>query len=353
MKLETIILKLKLIFIPCEENKYRPKFLESKFLYYYAISLLILKISIIPFLICLPKSVFFADITKTSLVELANQTRASFGLQPLNINPLLEEAAYLKLKDMFEKDYFSHISPDGITPWYWFQNAGYNYKFAGENLAIGFLDSEEVHRAWLNSSSHRDIILNPNYSEIGIAVLTSEFQGRKVPIVVQHFGAPQPQIKIMEEETAPPEKVETTIEKPVEEPEVESVPESPAEKELSPAEKPAETEAVVQAQPIQSKEVLAAFKGVEDRNNLSFRTLSFLASDYYNLLQKVIYLSLIFITISLFITVFFDLFIYRAFEIQYKDIVLKAVCFSVLFAVLLLIDKSIMIQIIPHEFSIY
>lgn len=357
MILEIITLKLKVLFIPCEENKYRPKFLTSNFLYYYAILLLILKISIIPFFAFFPNNIFFADINEATLVELVNQTRAYFGLHPLRVNPLLENTAYLKVNDMFKNDYFAHNSPRGITPWFWFQKAGYNYKFAGENLAIGFLDSAQVHQAWLDSPSHRNIILSPNYNEIGIAVLKGEFQGKEVPIVVQHFGTLQPEVKAMEKELTLPEVPKVSIEKPIEkieEPKKEALPikerkvETEAESEIK-----TEKEIVVQRELNETGEVLAAFQEPGDKNNFSFKLLSFLASDYYTLLQRIIYGSLILILFSLFITIFFDLFIYRAFEIQYKDIVLKAICFSVLFLIFLSIDKNMMIQFIPHDLRIY
>lgn len=344
--IELISLKLKLIFCPCQENQYRPKFLASRFLYYYAVLLLILKISIIPLFVYFPKSIFFADITKTALVELLNQTRISAGLQPLKVNPLLEKSAYLKALDMFEKNYFAHNSPEGITPWYWFQSVGYNYQFAGENLAIGFVDSEEVHTAWFNSPPHRENLLNPRYQEVGIAVLTGEFKGKEVPIVVQHFGTSK--LSISPQQTKPEQKKEVLPEK------TEKLPEGAEEEkeEIIPEEKETE-EIALQPEPIETKEILSSYISQEDKNSFPFKFISFLTSDYYNLLQKIIYLSLIFIIISLFITVFCDLFIYRAFEIQYKDILFKAVSFCILFLVLLFIDKGIIIQIIPHEFSIF
>ncbi|GAH47620.1 unnamed protein product, partial [marine sediment metagenome] len=76
----------------------------------------------------------------------------SLGLSALRENPQLSKAALLKAQDMLENDYFAHRSPEGITGWYWIKKAGYNYQRAGENLAIAFLDSEEVHKAWNDSS---------------------------------------------------------------------------------------------------------------------------------------------------------------------------------------------------------
>lgn len=318
-----IIYKLKLIFIPCRENKYRPKFLEGKFLFYYAILLLVLKIIIVPFFLYFPKTIFFADLTKTALVEFTNTTRESLGFQALKENPILNEAAYLKAKDMLEKDYFAHNSPEGITPWYWFQKIGYNYNFAGENLAIGFLDSEEVNQAWLDSPSHRRNLLNPNYNEIGIAVIKGEFQGRETAVVVQLFGAPKVQAQVAKANGQLPQEEVST----------ETIPAPPKE--------------------APSKEILSTLKENENKGGLTFNFLSFLASDYYNLLQKIIYGSLIFVIISLLVTVFCDIFIYRRFEIQYKDMVFKTIGFSILLILLLFFDKGTVIQLIPHNFSIY
>lgn len=114
------------------------------------------------------------------------------GLPPLSENPVLDRAAALKAADMMQKNYFAHTSPDGTDPWHWFKVSGYNYRFAGENLAIGYVDSQEVNQAWLDSPTHRANILNRNYKEIGIAVLQGSFQGAKTTVVVQEFGTKQP-----------------------------------------------------------------------------------------------------------------------------------------------------------------
>lgn len=328
--IDEIIYKLKLIFIPCEENKYRPKFLESKFLYYYAALLLVLKFIIIPFFIYLPKTNFFADLTRTALINCVNRERESLGLTILSENSKLIDAAYLKAKDIIEKDYFAHYSPEGISPWHWFILAGYNYNFAGENLAIGFLDSEEVHQAWLNSPSHKENILNPNYSEIGIAVLKGDFQGKETTVVVQLFG--KPQIRVAEAKAAKVEEISTP-------------------KEITQEEKIAtETTPVASETPIPPREVLSTFKEINNKKTLAFGLFSFLSSGYYDLLQKIIYGSLVFIVISLILTVLCDIFIYHAYEIQYKDMVFKTIYFGVFLLILLSIDKGTIIQLIPHNF---
>ena len=186
-----IILKLKLIFIPCLENSYRPKFLESKFLFYYLLFLLILKLFTVSYLIYLPKTIYFADISSTSLIKLTNQGREALGFGHLTENSQLDKAASLKAQDMIAQDYFAHQSPEGKSPWYWIKSANYDYQYAGENLAIGFLDSEEVYQAWNNSPSHKANLFNPNYQDIGITVLKGDFQGNEIYVVVQLFGSPK------------------------------------------------------------------------------------------------------------------------------------------------------------------
>lgn len=199
--------KIKKFLIPHEINEFRPYILRSKFVTYFAVLVIILKLLNIGFFVYLPGSAYFSAITTNNLLELINQSRKEHNLPPLEINSKLNQSAYLKAKDMLEKDYFAHTSPDQITPWYWFKLAGYNYHYAGENLAIDFLDAKSLHTAFLNSPSHRANILNPNYKEVGIAVITGEFNGKQTTIAVEHFGtefAPQ-----LAKKTSQPTQVQT------------------------------------------------------------------------------------------------------------------------------------------------
>lgn len=150
--------------------------------------LLVLKIGTILLFINFPQNIFFADITKAALENFTNQTRQSMGFSVLVENQKLNQAAQLKAENMVQNQYFSHTSPQGLTPWHWFLQAGYNYKYAGENLAVGFYDSEEVYNAWLNSPSHRANLLNPNYKEVGTAILKGIGQNNAI-VVVQLFGS--------------------------------------------------------------------------------------------------------------------------------------------------------------------
>jgi hypothetical protein len=124
------------------------------------------------------------------IVDLTNEARADDSLGSLKRNPLLDEAAKEKAEDMAENGYFAHYSPDGVSPWHWLDAVGYRYTSAGENLAVHFTDSADVVDAWMNSPSHRENILDSDYTEIGVGTARGEFEGYPTVFVVQFFGLP-------------------------------------------------------------------------------------------------------------------------------------------------------------------
>jgi len=131
-----------------------------------------------------------AEIKVSDVVKLLNQARVANGLDVLKENSILDQAAEAKAQDMVKNDYFAHTSPAGVDPWYWFKKAGYNYKYAGENLAINYDSAEEQHKAWMNSQTHRANILNANYYEVGVAVIKGNIDGENSLLTVELFGAP-------------------------------------------------------------------------------------------------------------------------------------------------------------------
>jgi len=134
----------------------------------------------------------FTRIIPSELTELTNSSRKQANLEELKENPLLTIAAQLKANDMAKNGYFAHTSPDHKTPWFWLKLAGYNYLYAGENLAVKFTKSESVSNAWMNSQTHRNNILGKQFTEIGIATAEGTYKGKKVTFVVQMFGTPMP-----------------------------------------------------------------------------------------------------------------------------------------------------------------
>lgn len=179
---------LKNIFIPHADNDFQPSVLKPRTLFVLAVVLLIIKILIFFWFFGFPKSNQFAVVTGSRLIELTNKERVAAGLNSLNVNQKLVQAAQEKAQDMLNKNYFDHTSPSGLTPWFWLDKTGYKYKAAGENLAKDFTDSQALHQAWMDSSSHRSNILNKNYQETGIAVIEGQIDGKKTILAVQFFG---------------------------------------------------------------------------------------------------------------------------------------------------------------------
>lgn len=132
----------------------------------------------------------FAAVISAVLVDLTNTDRVERGVRQLVVNDTLTRAAQAKADDMARRGYFAHFDAEGRAPWDWMRDAGYEYKFAGENLAIQFSDSADVVRAWLNSPTHRENLLDNRFTEVGIAVAQGLYEGKPTIFVVQMFGTP-------------------------------------------------------------------------------------------------------------------------------------------------------------------
>jgi uncharacterized protein YkwD len=126
-------------------------------------------------------------ISTTELLEETNKYRLENNLTQLVLNTQLTQAAQLKAQDMADKGYFSHTGPNGEKPWTWLQEAGVNYSYAGENLAINFRNSNNVVKAWVNSPKHRENLVNSTFTEVGFGIAEGFYQGRKTVFVVQFF----------------------------------------------------------------------------------------------------------------------------------------------------------------------
>jgi len=294
------------------------KIIKSKALFYCAVLVLALKIGLILVSVNFPYNIFFADITKSSLENFANQTRQSAGLPVLVENQKLNQAAQMKAENMVSNNYFAHTSPTGLTPWFWFLQAKYNYKYAGENLAIGFYESEEVYNAWLNSPSHRANILNPNYKEVGTAVLKG-FGKNNATVVVQEFGS-----QIEAKQTAAQPKP-ATAEKQAEQSATGPSGYPAGEKVLS-----------------QTTEPEAAIEAVKTGGT------NYTAHNYDGLLQDIIY-GVSLAAIGILLAVIFFSFNGVNFK---KELVFRGVIVVVLLSLAAFLNKEFIISIIPHQIII-
>ncbi|WP_088008510.1 CAP domain-containing protein [Indiicoccus explosivorum] len=104
---------------------------------------------------------------------LVNQERAAVGAQALTEDPALSQIAQAKAEDMAANNYFDHQSPTYGSPFRMAYDFGYSYEMFGENIAVGYTSADAVMNGWMNSSSHRENLLNPGYTFIGIGYAES------------------------------------------------------------------------------------------------------------------------------------------------------------------------------------
>ena len=137
---------------------------------------------------------------EANVVREMNRIRAARGLDPLRAAPSLRSAARSHSQAMLAHGFFSHDSADGtafserIRRFY--SNAGYARWSVGEALMATqgrFVDAEAVVTAWLESPSHRTIILSPTWRDTGIGVLyapsaPANFGGAEAVVVTADFG---------------------------------------------------------------------------------------------------------------------------------------------------------------------
>lgn len=180
-------------FIPCDENEYSPHSLRLKaLLHSMSIVFLVKVIATITLFTLYPSPGILVKDIPEHMLELINQTRNQHQIHTVENNAILALAAKEKAKDMLEKSYFSHTAPDGKTPWEFIDRARYWYMAAGENLAMGFTSPETAHEAFLESASHRQIILNDRYNEVGIAGAYGTIHGKETTVLVEFFGSTEP-----------------------------------------------------------------------------------------------------------------------------------------------------------------
>lgn len=131
------------------------------------------------------------SLTISGIIAETNSFRRQHRLPPLQMSEELNSAARAKLHDIFSQNYFAHVSPSGKGVSYWVEQAGYDSAIVGENLALGnFLDDTDLVKGWMNSPGHRENILNPRFTDIGVAVGKGDVEGAYVWVAVQILAKP-------------------------------------------------------------------------------------------------------------------------------------------------------------------
>ena len=109
----------------------------------------------------------------SQVVNLVNSERAAQGLTALQKDSRLAALAQQKAEDMAKNQYFSHTSPTYGSAFDMLKAAGYSYKTAGENIAMGQKSAASVMDGWMHSSGHRANILHTSYEKIGVGYAVS------------------------------------------------------------------------------------------------------------------------------------------------------------------------------------
>ena len=118
------------------------------------------------------------DLEKRML-DLVNQERQAAGLNPLAPDPELTEVARQHSADMFERGYFAHDTPEGLTPFDRMRAANARFLTAGENLALA-PTLQLAHTGLMNSPGHRANILRREFARVGIGIMDGGMRGLMV-----------------------------------------------------------------------------------------------------------------------------------------------------------------------------
>jgi len=177
-------------FLPHHSNNHRSKLLQYDSMFLFAVIFLFATFIITSVKRTHPQVLGTTiNLEAQDILKLTNQERQKNGVGLLVMNDALTHAAQLKANDMFAQNYWAHNSPTGKMPWDFIKAAGYDYVYAGENLARGFDSAQDVVNAWMNSPSHRENMLSPNYRDVGFAIEQGNLTGEKDTIlIVEELG---------------------------------------------------------------------------------------------------------------------------------------------------------------------
>jgi uncharacterized protein YkwD len=109
-----------------------------------------------------------SDAEVQSLIDLVNDHRRSRGLNPLVWNDEVAAVAQAHSQDMVDRNYRSHINPEGENCGARLTEAGIERNWWGENLCWGFSNASSAFNFWINSDGHRANIERSNFTHHGV-----------------------------------------------------------------------------------------------------------------------------------------------------------------------------------------
>lgn len=116
-------------------------------------------------------------VSEAEMFKLVNKERAERGIPELIWSPEIVSVARAHARDMWEREYFSHYSPEGEDVGDRLDKRGIRYTLAGENLAMAPTLST-AHTGLMSSEGHRANILEPNFRKVGIGVIDNGIYGK-------------------------------------------------------------------------------------------------------------------------------------------------------------------------------
>lgn len=128
---------------------------------------------------------------RLQIVTLINQVRKDNGVQNLTFSETLSQVAAFRACDMFNRNYFSHYTPEGTNVFNLMRNWKIKFKYGGENLAKGkpadYVTPEKVVNTWITSHLHKCNLLKKSYNRIGVGI---EVRGKEKIVVVIFISDP-------------------------------------------------------------------------------------------------------------------------------------------------------------------
>ncbi|WP_232423548.1 MULTISPECIES: CAP domain-containing protein [Bacillus] len=104
------------------------------------------------------------------IFDITNIIRKKFNLSPVQWDEATAEVALLHSQDMFDKNYFSHVSPTNGDLGDRLKKGKVPFSVAGENIAAKYVDGIAAVEGWLNSKGHRETMLNDEFTHLGVGV---------------------------------------------------------------------------------------------------------------------------------------------------------------------------------------
>lgn len=137
-----------------------------------------------------PQPTSTLSVDSSILYSLINAHRKEQHLSSLRVNQALELSAKKKIEDMRANNYWRHENTQGVMDWSIFEQSGYHYSDAGENLSFANNSAWAVFNSWVNSPEHNAQMLKAEYEDMGLAIDCENYQeaGQKKCAVVLHLG---------------------------------------------------------------------------------------------------------------------------------------------------------------------